>query len=95
MSSTGTPALYRAPTKAPTLVPTTKSTGTFSRSRNLSTPMWARPRAPPPPSTRATRGRRAGGRPRNLFHSASTKKVSCSAAVMPAAGAWEKAGAAA
>jgi hypothetical protein len=39
------------------LVPAMQSTGTFSSSMTLSTPMCAMPRAPPPDSTRQTRGR--------------------------------------
>ena len=37
---------------APIEVPVMKAIGTRSRSSTLSTPMWAAPRAPPPPSTR-------------------------------------------
>src|SRR5262245_15769717 len=39
---------------APMEVPATTSTGMRSRSSTLSTPTWARPRAPPPESTRPT-----------------------------------------
>src|SRR5471030_1527818 len=39
------------------LVPTTKSTGTRNSCKARSTPMWAKPRAPPPDSTSATFGR--------------------------------------
>mmetsp|Transcript_36606 Transcript_36606/g.86067 ORF Transcript_36606/g.86067 Transcript_36606/m.86067 type:complete len:328 (-) Transcript_36606:402-1385(-) len=43
---------YSAPMYAPWLVPPMKSTGIFSSSIARSTPRWARPLAPPPPSTR-------------------------------------------
>ncbi len=43
------------------LVPATQSTGTRSSSRTRSTPTWARPSAPPPERTSATRGRAAAG----------------------------------
>src|SRR5476649_1584590 len=39
------------------LVPMTKSTGTRNSRSTRSTPMWAKPRAPPPDSTSATLGR--------------------------------------
>src|SRR6516225_3867563 len=39
------------------LVPAMQSIGTRNSSRTFSTPMWAPPRAPPPASARATRGR--------------------------------------
>ena len=42
---------------APIEVPTIMSTGTCAASSALSTPTCAKPRAPPPESTRATRGR--------------------------------------
>ena len=42
------------------LVPAMASTGTRKRSSSRSTPMWAAPRAPPPPSTRPMRGRASG-----------------------------------
>ena len=41
---------------APIDVPTMKSTGTRASSSTLSTPTCEMPRAPPPDSTRATRG---------------------------------------
>src|SRR5215211_320172 len=45
----------------PMLVPMMTSTGMRSSLKTLRTPMWARPRAPPPESTRATRGRMMSG----------------------------------
>ena len=42
---------------APMLVPAMQSTGILSSSSTLSTPIWAIPRAPPPDSTKQTRGR--------------------------------------
>src|SRR5512143_1151470 len=45
-----------APIRLPTLVPTTRSMGIFSCSSARITPTWAKPRAAPPPSTRAILG---------------------------------------
>ena len=45
------------PTSAPMLVPTTQSIGMCSSSSAASTPTWAAPLAPPPPSTSPMRGR--------------------------------------
>ncbi len=45
----------------PMLVAVIASTGTFSSCSTLSTPMCAKPRAPPPESTRPMRGARRGG----------------------------------
>src|SRR6266542_1196301 len=42
--------------RLPTLVPTTRSTGIRSCSSTRMTPMWAKPRAAPPPRTSATFG---------------------------------------
>src|SRR5690348_10402503 len=57
---------------APMLVPVTQCTGTRSSSNTLSTPTWARPRAPPPESTSPTRGARcASAEPRTQSMSAS------------------------
>lgn len=42
----------RAPIKAPMLTPPTMSTGMPASWMAFSIPMWAAPRAPPPPSTR-------------------------------------------
>src|SRR6266540_2807841 len=42
--------------RLPTLVPTTRSTGIRSCSSTRITPMWAKPRAAPPPRTSATFG---------------------------------------
>src|SRR6266511_3442671 len=42
--------------RLPTLVPTTRSTGIRSCSSTRNTPMWAKPRAAPPPRTSATFG---------------------------------------
>ncbi|MNC39350.1 hypothetical protein D3C75_880050 [compost metagenome] len=55
-SSTLYPEAYRPPTTAPMLVPAMASMRTPCSSRALSTPMWARPRAAPPDSTRPTLG---------------------------------------
>src|ERR1700677_619316 len=52
------PLQYAAPISAPTLVPATIRMGMPSSSRTLRTPMWAMPRAKPPPSARPM----AGGR---------------------------------
>src|SRR3954464_11391215 len=41
----------------PTLVPAIKSTGMFSSSKTFSTPMWASPRAKPPPNASPIFGR--------------------------------------
>ncbi|PMQ13965.1 hypothetical protein JaAD80_21370 [Janthinobacterium sp. AD80] len=60
-SATEAPAAYAPPTTPPMLVPTTMSIGTCSSCSTLSTPICARPRAPPPDSTRAMRGRAATG----------------------------------
>ena len=51
------PLAYKPPMMAPIEVPTIMSTGTCAASSALSTPTCAKPRAPPPESTRATRGR--------------------------------------
>ncbi len=54
------PAAYMAATKLPAEVPVTMSGWMpFSSSTSI-TPMWAKPRAAPPPSARATRGGRVG-----------------------------------
>mmetsp|Transcript_7658 Transcript_7658/g.26075 ORF Transcript_7658/g.26075 Transcript_7658/m.26075 type:complete len:202 (-) Transcript_7658:475-1080(-) len=50
--STSKAIAYRAPTKAPWLVPPTMSTGTLASWSARRTPTWAKPRAPPPPRTR-------------------------------------------
>ncbi len=49
------PAAYIDPTTAPMLVPTIKSGTMPSESSTRSTPMWAKPFAPPPESTSAVR----------------------------------------
>ena len=51
------PAANAPPTTQPMLVPTTMSTGTFISRNARNTPMCAKPRAPPPDKTNATRGR--------------------------------------
>ncbi len=51
------PEAYAPPTIEPMLVATMKSTGTRCSRRTLSTPMCARPRAPPPERTRPILGR--------------------------------------
>jgi len=43
------PLAYRAAIRPPMLVPTTRSIGMPSSSSTRSSPMWASPRAPPPP----------------------------------------------
>ncbi len=45
------PIAYIAPRTAPMLVPPTRSTSTPHSSRARNTPIWAKPRAAPPPST--------------------------------------------
>ena len=50
------PAAYRAATKLPALVPTTKSGRMPASSSTWITPMWAKPRAAPPPSAKPMRG---------------------------------------
>ena len=49
------------PTRAPMLVPTTQSMGMRNSSSAASTPTWAAPLAPPPPSTSPMRGRGCNG----------------------------------
>ncbi len=67
------PLAYRPPMMAPMEVPTIRSTGTRASSSTLSTPTCAMPRAPPPDSTRPTRGRADGA------------SLTCAAAGPPAA----------
>ena len=83
ISATVTPDAKAPPTIEPMLVPATQSMGTRSSSSTLSTPTCAAPRAPPPESTRQTRGRfasevwaKAGG----AATSADTTPIAASAA---------------
>src|SRR3954468_24514805 len=46
-----------APITEPTLVPAMKSMGRFSSSKTFNAPMWASPRANPPPKARPIFGR--------------------------------------
>src|SRR5690606_32295811 len=55
--STDSPAAYIPATRLPMLVPTSMSTGMPASAKALRRPMWLKPRAEPPPSTRATVGR--------------------------------------
>src|SRR5512136_2424934 len=52
ISATGRPLATKAPISAPMLVPATALTGMPSSASTWSTPIWARPRAPPPPKAR-------------------------------------------
>ncbi len=80
ISSASLPIAYMLPTTAPMLVPAMTSIGMWRRSSSSMTPIWAKPLAPPPPSTRPIRGRllavKAGG-------TACTAGASCSAARAP------------
>src|ERR1700739_1257127 len=64
------PLAYRPPTTAPMLVPAIASSGTWSSSSTLRTPMCAAPRAPPPESTKPMRGRLAASAVASLWASA-------------------------
>ena len=56
------PDAYIAATRLPADVPTTMSGRTPASSSTWITPMWAKPRAAPPPKARPMRGKRGGGR---------------------------------
>ena len=78
------PVAYPPPMRAPALVPAIASTGMRCSSSHSRTPMWARPRALPPPRARPMRGRAgAGGAPAGAARPGAARQARTRAAQRP------------